>query len=162
MKDYSKETLRPFMGVLSPLEAMSYSSTVSGEAWKQLAIVLIEESADVAHARRIIDSFMRQPRYDDKGQLRTDVPAAIELRMYARAVPKTAVTSLAPSACDECSDAPGWRLRVVNGYDVREICVCPRGQWQKAANRARNDAPPPRVTNRGLSDVSEFAKNFDE
>lgn len=161
MRNWTDEDLAPFMALTGPLEATSYSGNYTAEAWRQLAIVLAEESADTAHARRIVESFVRHPRYDEKGQLRTDIPSSIELRMWARGIPadeklirefketRRADGSIAAPGsfpgCGKC-DFSGWRPVERNGYDFSEPCEC------------RGNAAPPVHDKRGPGKMTPAAE----
>lgn len=134
------EQIRPYYPLLKPLEGLRFAATQTEGAWRELARALQEESADLEHAERIVNDFVRTPRVDERGFDRDEVPTCIELRMFAKTVSKVPLPDLGnlPAPCPHCAEDGGfWALVERQGGPARCRCACLRGQRLQAADDAR-------------------------
>jgi hypothetical protein len=139
MKEHTKAELDPYMRILGPFDGLAYASLIGDGAWRELAIALKEESVSEEHARRIVARFVRQPRYDTKGYLVTDVPSAMEFRVYARTIPGNPdAEGPLPEGCDLCRPYGGLGVLVLRaGMEAIEHCGCARGVRLKTMRAAK-------------------------
>lgn len=134
------EQIRPYYPLLKPLEGLRFAATQTEGAWRELARALQEESADLEHAERIVNDFVRTPRVDERGCDRDEVPTCIELRMFAKTVPSIPLPDLKnlPDSCPNCKPNGGlFALVERQGGPAMCRCACLRGQRLQAADDAR-------------------------
>ncbi len=125
--------LQPYMAVLTRMQGLSFASTLSQPGWFELARVLKETAAGktkadrVAYAARVVDAFLKTPRTDDNGRLITTIPAPIELREFAKAMPSTVPAGPLPGPCGNCASGD-WVIVERGVHTGADRCDCKRGR----------------------------------
>jgi len=128
--------LKPFMGAVIRFSTLDYSAQLTPIQWKELAIVLAEESdGNIAWSKKAVASFLISERWDQNGRPRTDVPSAPELRAFAKRFSVSDPPSgQPPEPCAKCAPYEGrWQMvkQVQRGQEVEVpiACDCERGEF---------------------------------
>jgi len=124
--------LEKFSVVLQRFSTLEFSGPITKIHWKELAIVLAEESEmNVPWAKCSVAAFLITERFSDNGHPRHDVPSAPELRAFLRRrAASDPPAGPPPKPCDLCRPFEGrWKIIVKNGVEVPVPCECELGKW---------------------------------